>query len=209
MKYIPRAMEASILKASSQYLVVMVCGQRQTGKSTMLRHISESDRRYVSFDRIEARRLAQNDPALFFETYGHKLLIDEFQRVPSFLLAIKDLVDNAEYSGENPYGMIWLTGSQRFEMMKNVPESLAGRVAVFSLLPLSQREIEGSTSEPFSPDVDVLKGKKHEVKTLKDVFQRIFQGGMPKLVSDNSIDRDLYFSSYINTYLERDVSALE
>ena len=209
MKYIPRAMEASILKASSQYPVVMVCGQRQTGKSTMLRHISESDRRYVSFDRIEARRLAQNDPALFFETYGHKLLIDEFQRVPSFLLAIKDLVDNAEYSGENPYGMIWLTGSQRFEMMKNVPESLAGRVAVFSLLPLSQREIEGSTSEPFSPDVDVLKGKKHEVKTLKDVFQRIFQGGMPKLVSDNSIDRDLYFSSYINTYLERDVSALE
>ena len=66
MKYIPRAMEASILKASSQYPVVMVCGQRQTGKSTMLRHISEPDRRYVSFDRIEARKLAQNDPALFF-----------------------------------------------------------------------------------------------------------------------------------------------
>ena len=86
MKYIPRAMEASILKASSQYPVVMVCGQRQTGKSTMLRHISEPDRRYVSFDKVETRRLAQNDPALFFETYGHKLLIDEFQRVPSFLL---------------------------------------------------------------------------------------------------------------------------
>ena len=112
MNYIHRAMEDSIRKASSQYPVVMVCGQRQTGKSTMLRHISEPDRRYVSFDKVETRRLAQNDPALFFETYGHKLLIDEFQRVPSFLLAIKDMVDNAVYSGENPNGMIWLTGSQ-------------------------------------------------------------------------------------------------
>ena len=94
-------------------------------------------------------------------------------------------------------------------MMKNVSESLAGRVAVFTLFPLSQREIEGRRTEPFIPDVDILKGKEHEGKTLREVFQRIFQGGMPKLVSDSTIDRDLYFSSYINTYLERDVSALE
>ncbi len=209
MEYIKRAMESSILKASEHYPVVMVCGQRQTGKSTMLRHLSDPERVYVSFDRLETRRLAENDPALFFETYGHKLLIDEFQRVPSILLAIKDIVDNAEYKGENPNGMFWLTGSQKFVMMKNISESLAGRVAIFTLLPLSQREIDKQQSAPFLPDIETLKKREHENKTLNEVFQRIFQGGLPKLVCDKELDRDLYYSSYMDTYIERDVSALE
>lgn len=80
-------MESSILKASEHYPVVIVCGQRQTRRSTMLKHLPEPDRVYVSCDRLETRRLAENDPALFFETYGHKLLIGEFQRVPSILIA--------------------------------------------------------------------------------------------------------------------------
>lgn len=209
MEYIKRGMEDMILKVSGQYPVVMVCGQRQTGKSTMLKHISEPDRVYVSFDRLETRRLAENDPALFFETYGHKLLIDEFQRVPSILLAMKDIVDSAQDNGEDPNGMFWLTGSQRFEMMKNVSESLAGRVAVFTLLPLSQCEIDGRASGPFVPDIDILRGKSFDIKTQKEVFERIFLGGLPKPVADRSLDRDLYYSSYMNTYIERDVSALE
>ena len=202
-------MEKTVLKASTQYPVVMVCGQRQTGKSTMLRHISESDRVYVSFDKVETRRLAENDPALFFETYGHKLLIDEFQRVPSILLAIKDIVDNATYNGEDANGMFWLTGSQKFVMMKNISESLAGRVAIFTMLPLSQNEIDGKDCEPFFPDIDILREKENKNKTLKDVFEDIFRGGMPKLLSEPTLDRDLYYSSYMNTYIERDVSALE
>lgn len=209
MHYIKRAMEDAITKASTQYPVVMVCGQRQTGKSTMLRHLAEPDRVYVSFDKAETRRLAENDPTLFFETYGHKLLIDEFQRVPSILLEIKDIVDNAQYNGEKAEGMFWLTGSQRFKMMKNISETLAGRVALFTLLPLSQREIDNSTSEPFIPEIDVLKTKSYEKKSLKDMFQAIFQGGMPKLISDPTLDRDLFFSSYIDTYIEHDVGALE
>lgn len=209
VQYIKRAMESSIFKASTQYPVVMVCGQRQTGKSTMLRHLAEPDRVYVSFDKHETRRLAENDPALFFETYGHKLLIDEFQRVPSILIAIKDIVDNARYNGEKPNGMFWLTGSQKFVMMKNISETLAGRVAIFSMLPLSQREIEGKESEPFNPDIDALKTRDYEKKTLNSTFERIFQGGMPKLADDKTLDRDLYFSSYMDTYIERDVSALE
>lgn len=175
----------------------------------MLRHIAEPDRVYVSFDKIETRRLAENDPELFFETYGRKLLIDEFQRVPSILLAIKDIVDNVTYTGENPNGMFWLTGSQRFEMMKNVSETLAGRVALFTLLPLSQREIDSQDSEPFNPSIEVVKTKKHKTRTLNEVFKRIFQGGLPKIVSDSTLDRDLYYSSYISTYIERDISALE
>ena len=209
MVYIKRNMEEAVLKASAQYPVVMVCGQRQTGKSTMLKHIAETDRVYVSFDRLETRRLAENDPALFFETYGHKLLIDEFQRVPSFLLAVKDLVDNASDRGEDPNGMIWLTGSQKFVMMKNVSESLAGRVAIFTMLPMSQREIDGRDSVPFVPEIDVLKSKQPDGKTLKEIFERIFLGGLPKLVSDRTMDRDLYYSGYMNTYIERDVSVLE
>lgn len=209
MQYINRAMESSVLKASTQYPVVMVCGQRQTGKSTMLRHLAEPDRVYVSFDKLETRRLAENDPSLFFETYGHKLLIDEFQRVPSILMTIKDIVDNAAYKGEDPNGMFWLTGSQKFVMMKNVSESLAGRVAVFTLLPLSQREIDGMESEPFNPEIDALKKKNSRKKTLKSTFEQIFRGGMPKLISNRTLDRDLYFSSYMDTYIERDVSALE
>ena len=202
-------MESSILKASTQYPVVMVCGQRQTGKSTMLRQIAEPDRVCISFDKLETRKLAENDPALFFETYGHKLLIDEFQRVPSILIAIKDIVDNAAYKGEDPAGMFWLTGSQKFVMMKNISETLAGRVAIFTMLPLSQREIDGMDSSPFDPEIDALRAKSYEKKTLDDVFRRIFQGGMPKLISDGTLDRDLYFSSYMDTYIERDVSALE
>ena len=152
MQYISRSMEESILKASKQFPVVMVCGQRQTGKSTRLRHLAEPDRTCVSFDKLETRRLAENDPAQFFETYGHKLLIDEFQRVPSILIAIKDIVDNAQYNGEDPNGMFWLAGSQKF-VMENIPETLAGRVAIFTMLPLSQREIDGKESEPFNPEI--------------------------------------------------------
>ena len=209
MRYIKRAMERSILKASTQYPVIMVCGQRQTGKSTMLRHIAEPDRVYVSFDKLETRRLAENDPAQFFETFGHKLLIDEFQRVPSILISIKEIVDNAAYNGEDSNGMFWLTGSQKFVMMKNISESLAGRVAIFTMLPLSQREIDEKDSEPFVPEIDSLKSRSYEKRTLDSTFERIFSGGMPKLFDDQSLDRDLYFSSYMDTYIERDVSALE
>ena len=209
MDYITRSMEKVVLKASEQYPVVMVCGQRQTGKSTMLRHLAESDRVYVSFGRAETRRLAENDPALFFETYGHKLLIDEFQRVPSILLEIKNIVDNAAYSGEKAYGMFWLTGSQKFRMMKNVSESLAGRVAVLTMLPMSEREIDGSDDSPFSPDISTLKAKPYEKKTQKEIFDAIFRGGMPRIVTEPELDRDLYYSSYMDTYIERDVSELE
>ncbi len=209
MNYIPRTMEKVVLKASGQYPVVMVCGQRQTGKSTMLRHLKEDDRVYVSFDKAETRALAKNDPALFFETYGHKLLIDEFQREPSILLEIKNIVDNASYNGENPCGMFWLTGSQKFKMMKNISESLAGRVAVLTMLPMSEREIEKKEEIPFSPDIETLKTKEYEKKTLKVIFDAIFRGGMPKIVTEPELDRDLYYSSYIDTYIAKDVSELE
>ena len=203
MAYINRQMEQSILKASKSFPVVMVCGQRQTGKSTMLKHLMKSDRRYVTFDDAKTRELAKNDPELFFETFGNKLFIDEFQRVPSILLEIKKIVDE---KGEK--GMFWLSGSQKFVMMKNISESLAGRVAVFDLLPLSNNEITAHIKEPFVPDLALLKERNSEERNTKEVFEAIFKGGLPDMVL-NPENRDIYYSSYMDTYIERDISALE
>ena len=204
MNYLKRQMEESILKASKTFPIVMVCGQRQTGKSTMLSHLMPKDMKYVSLDDDRARMLAKRDPEMFFEIYGDKLFIDEFQRVPSILINIKKIVDSKKENGQ-----FWLSGSQKFVMMKNVSESLAGRVAIFDMLPLSFNEINLSIKEPFNPEIDVLKKRVNNKRTIKEVFESIFIGGLPKYVLEKGIDRDLYFQSYINTYIERDISLLE
>lgn len=207
--YIKRHLEKEILKASKYYPVVMVCGQRQVGKSTMLNHIKENDRRYVSLDDMNARRLAESDPELFFETYGLPILIDEFQRVPSILLEIKKIVDEKALNGENNEGLFWLTGSQKFKMMQNVSESLAGRIAVFDLAGLSTAEIENRPGELFSPDLDELKKRitTAKNKNIHNIFELIFKGSMPKIITTD-IERDRYYSDYVNTYLERDIKEL-
>ncbi len=207
--YIKRQLEEQVLKASEYYPVVMVCGQRQVGKSTMLNHIRGEDRRYVTMDDNNARRLAINDPALFFETYGDHLLIDEFQRVPSLLLEMKKIVDEKALAGEDNAGMFWLTGSEKFAMMKDVSESLAGRIAVFDMSSLSQAETEGRDERLFSPDIDSLKKrlKTSVSKDVHEVYADIFKGSMPKLVTSD-IDRDRFYMDYVNTYLERDIKDL-
>ena len=206
--YIERNIEKSILEATKEYPVIMVCGQRQVGKSTMLNHIKEKARRYVSFDDRNVRRLAETDPTLFFETYGYPILIDEFQKEPQILEKIKDIVDKLGYEGKNNNGLFWLTGSQKFKMMKNITESLAGRVAVFELSGLSQAELLGNNYGIFNPDINFLKSKKTIPLSVHEVYKRIFNGGMPKIITTN-IDREVYYSNYINTYLERDIRDLE
>lgn len=119
--YITRHLESRILEASQYYPVVMVCGQRQVGKSTMLNHMKETERRYVTLDDGNARRLAETDPALFFKIYGFPLLIDEFQRVPSILLEMKRIVDQKSLSGEDHGGMYWLTVCAAGLMLRRSP----------------------------------------------------------------------------------------
>ncbi len=207
--YIKRHLEAQILEASKYYPVVMVCGQRQVGKSTMLNHLREEGRRYVTLDDLHARRLAREDPALFFETYGFPLLIDEFQRVPSLLLEMKRLVDQAALQGEDAGGRYWLTGSQKFAMMKGVADSLAGRVAVFDLAGISAAELEGRPEGLFSPEISALKERLEHCKekNLGVLFEQIFRGGMPKLLT-TKLDRDRFYMDYVNTYIERDIQDL-
>ena len=207
--YIDRHLEEQILDASRYYPVIMVCGQRQVGKSTMLNHIKEPNRRYVTLDDGNARRIAENDPSLFFETYGYPLLIDEFQRVPSILLEMKKIVDQKALAGEDNNGMFWLTGSQKFEMMKGVSESLAGRVAIFDMASLSTAEIEARPAALFHPDLGSIRErlKQSKPKNIHQVYEDIFRGGMPKLRATD-LDRDRYYMDYINTYIERDIKDL-
>lgn len=207
--YIERHIKEQILLASKDYPVVMLCGQRQVGKSTLLNHIKEPERKYVTLDDINARRLAETDPTLFFETYGTPILIDEFQRVPSILSEIKRIVDKKALADEDNSGMFWLTGSQKFHMMKNVSESLAGRIAIFNLAGLSCAELEAREVGLFSPNVAALKERAEFMrqKNIHQIFDLIFRGSMPKLHA-SEIDRDRYYMNYVNTYLERDIKDL-
>lgn len=207
--YIKRHLEEQILSASQYYPVVMVCGQRQVGKSTMLNQIRTPERRYVTLDDGNARRLAATDPALFFETYGYPLLIDEFQRVPSILLEMKKIVDQKALAGEDNAGMFWLTGSQKFKMMQNVSESLAGRIAIFDMSGLSASEIEERPATLFRPELQALRERleSSKKKNVHQIYEDIFRGGMPKLRT-TTLDRDRFYMDYVNTYIERDIKDL-
>lgn len=207
--YIKRHLENQIIEASKFYPVVMVCGQRQVGKSTMLNHIKEDARRYVTLDDGNARRLAEKDPALFFETYGYPLLIDEFQRVPSILIEMKRIVDQKALDGDDNNGMYWLTGSQKFKMMRDVSESLAGRIAVFDMSGLSAAELDEREAEVFHPAIENLRRRipHMQSRNVHQIYERIFKGGMPKLLTTN-MERERFYTDYINTYLERDIKEL-
>ncbi|NLI92254.1 MAG: ATP-binding protein [Peptococcaceae bacterium] len=204
--YIKRIIEKTIKKTSDTFRVLLVTGPRQVGKTTVLRQVSEPNRTYVSLDDPMIRELAVNDPVLFLQRYKPPLLIDEIQYAPQLLPYIKINVDN---SGKN--GEYWLTGSQMFHLMRNVSESLAGRVGIIPLLGLSYNEIYlQNNGAAFIPDKDVLLSKaetKGSVQ-LNETFNLIFKGSMPALYAGTNIEREMFFSSYIGTYLQRDVRDL-
>lgn len=210
--YIKRSIEQTITKLSEQFPVIVITGARQVGKSTMLRMIKDEGMNYVSLDDMDVRNLALSDPKYFLEQYSYPLLIDEIQYAPDLLPYIKMIVDEERLkslkNNEPTRALFWLTGSQQFNVMKNISESLAGRVGVLSLYSLSLSEITHNASSVFSPNIDEL--KKKDVTTMldtKQIFERIYSGGMPSVVTEN-VDRNDYFSSYVTTYIERDVRQL-
>lgn len=210
--YIKRSIEQTITKLSEEFPVIVITGARQVGKSTMLRMIKDEGMNYVSLDDMDVRNLALSDPKYFLEQYSYPLLIDEIQYAPDLLPYIKMIVDEERLkslkNNEPTRALFWLTGSQQFNVMKNISESLAGRVGVLSLYSLSLSEITHNASSVFSPNIDEL--KKKDVATMldtKQIFERIYRGGMPSVVTEN-VDRNDYFSSYVTTYIERDVRQL-
>lgn len=211
MTYIKRAAEDTVVRISEMFPVLLVTGPRQVGKTTLLQRLAERqrstgvERKYVSLDDPDVRYLAKRDPALFLQRYSPPVLIDEIQYAPELLPYIKMSVDQIKRKGD-----FWITGSQVFQLMKNVSESLAGRVGIVNLLGLSDAEIYQEPSEPFQTDATHLMNRLsvRTQKGLNEIYDRIFKGSMPELYADENVDWETYYRSYVNTYLQRDIRDL-
>ena len=204
MDYITRELERKFSKLNDFFKVILVTGARQVGKTTMLKHLAESNRTYVTMDNIMARELAQSDPVLFFQTYKPPILIDEVQKAPELFEQIKIICDESDEKG-----LIWLTGSQQYNMMTKARETLAGRIGILELYSLSAREKAGlvfDTELDFSFATLQKRAKKLPKNNIVKVFNDIWEGGMPGV---QGVDEELrleYFNSYVDTYLMRDAT---
>ncbi len=205
--YRRRTLEAFMTTAARQFPVLLVTGSRQVGKTTFLRHLSRVGRTYISLDDPLVTSLARKDPSLFFQRFPPPVLVDEIQYAPQLLPYIKMEVDRNRVPGS-----FWLTGSQPFHLMKGVSESLSGRVGVVHLLGLSRREWAGRSREsrPFLPTpAEIrLRSRMGEKLPLKELYRLIWRGAYPAIALNSEVDRDLFYGSYVQTYLQRDIRDL-
>jgi len=202
--YIHRSLETVVEKTTKSFPVVLITGPRQVGKTTMLKQLANGQRTYITLDNPLVREFAKSEPALFLQRYTPPVIIDEIQYAPELLPYIKMYVDEHKRKGD-----FWLTGSQTFHLMKNVSESLAGRVGIINMLGLSNSELSNQPAQPYKTDLNSLLEKASHAKpqSLKEVFNRIYKGSMPALYETEQ-DIEQYYASYVNTYLQRDIRDL-
>ncbi|WP_324822962.1 ATP-binding protein [Sinanaerobacter sp. ZZT-01] len=208
MNYIHRAMEDTFLRLSKEFPALLLTGPRQVGKTTMLQRLAAEenlDREYVTLDDLTERQMAKNDPKMFLEIHKPPVFIDEVQYAPELFTYIKIHVDQNHRAGD-----FWLTGSQVFKLMDGIQESLAGRVCLLHMSPLSQAEVCGVVSVPFVLDLEHLSQRVKERNPVDTpaLYKRIFRGGMPALISGKYSDYRALYSSYISTYIDRDVKEI-
>lgn len=203
MEYIHRSLERKFLKMSSSFKVVMLTGARQVGKSTMLKHLAkDSGRVYISMDDLNLRELAQRDPKLFFQIYQPPILIDEVQKAPALFEEIKLLCDESDERGR-----FWLTGSQSKRLMRQAGDSLAGRICILKMFSLSAKELAGKADDipdNYTFSSFLQRSKNYPENNILQVYDRIWKGGMPDMLSMDTELRLAYWNSYIDTYLIRD-----
>ena len=202
MAYIKRSIEKHLKYLSQHFPVVVVTGARQTGKTTVMKQTFSEvpDIKYVTLDYPVLRNLAQTDPELFLQQYQPPVIIDEIQYAPQLLPYIKIRVD-----ADRKNGMYFLTGSQMFQLMHNVSESLAGRAGIVPLYGMSRAEINNREETPFLP-TNTFDINSHE--TITTVFDSIFRGTSPQIVIDKELTPEIFYGSYVQTYIERDIRDL-
>lgn len=213
--YRTRKIENAIKEVAESFPCVVIYGSRQVGKSTTVNHLFGNKIKKVTLDDGNDRALAKQNPKLFLETYGWPLIIDEIQKVPELLDEIKIIIDAQKLEwteNDEPQQLMFiLTGSNRFEMQQGISDSLAGRCGVIEMASFSQVEKRDVPGNKFDPDIKVLLKREREgalsYRTKSQIFEDIFSGGMPDVVLGKS-KRDVYFRSYIDTYIEKDVKKL-
>lgn len=187
----------------NQFRVLLITGSRQVGKSTLLKEKLLPEYEYVTLDDFTELSLAQNDTALFFKNHPLPVIIDEVQRAPDLFLQIKLLADNSKEKGQ-----IILTGSQSYRLLSKAADSLAGRVCIINMTPLSLREkFSIDFNREFLPTADYIESRKKSIIPYDNLWNHIWRGSMPEL-ADDSMEWEPFYRSYIRTYLDRDVADL-
>ncbi len=216
-KYKTRTIEKALNSLINSCPVIMITGSRQVGKTTLLNHLlatSSQKINYISLDNLLIRNQAIEDPELFLRTYEPPLIIDEFQYAPELLSYIKIKVDKARQNelfgdGSSVSTLYYLTGSQIFQTMKNVSESLAGRIGILNLYGFSIRELENLPEPIFIPDINLLMEKERtKTKSTGEIFESIINGSYPEVNTDIGRNREQFYETYISTYIERDIRQL-
>lgn len=216
MEYI-RTIERKLNDIKNEYAVITIYGARQVWKITTAGKVFVKEMGIVSLDDPENRTLANKNPKLFLEAHPWPIIIDEIQKALPLLDAIKVVVDSEKnkcLQNNVPVPLMYvLTGSNQFELQNMVSESLSGRTAILNMASLANNELEEIDGNIFNPDLDCLKAKYAKVKdknlyrSRKKIFERIFKGGMPEYIAKD-LNRDTFFSSYIATYIEKDVKKI-
>lgn len=201
--YIKRSLETVLIRAVSQFPAVLVSGPRQSGKTTLLRRLFGDTHLYVSLESPDICELATEDPRSFLETYPPPVIFDEAQYAPELFFYIKENID----ANRHQKGQFLLTGSQNLALTEKVTESLAGRVAVLHLLPLSRREMDAMPGFPLPWEHGEGTAAKNSWSFAK-LWAGLLRGGYPELVAQPEMDEFLWHGGYIQTYLERDVRSL-
>lgn len=203
--YIKRHAEKTVEKLAKMFGAILVAGPRQVGKTTMLQKITEGIN-YVTLDDMIVRASAQEESGTFFKDNPPPVFVDEIQKAPELFPQMKMWIDR-----ERKKGQFFLCGSQQFQMMKGVSESLSGRVGFITLLGFSMREQYGIENDtPFLPTDGYFAERKKQLAEIsyEDVWKMIHRGCMPELCKNPDFDWQMFYGAYVRTYIERDVRDL-